>query len=168
MTDDDNNHANAVNEQLRQVEEGDGLPESSADRSSIRLLVDGEKLHADNPIDYLVMLLLEGTRYDGNWDGDQQQVAQWAVAQWCQEIGWVPDLADYAPGEQVGRGDEIGCCDEAFYDHGDVDREELEAVLDDVEETVVDEDMTGASREQVARGTIQRVRRRLQEVDDAE
>ncbi|ELZ48962.1 hypothetical protein C464_06110 [Halorubrum coriense DSM 10284] len=111
----DNEHANAVNEQIRQAEENDEIPASSAERSSIRLVVDGEQLTADNPIDYLVMLLIEGKRYDGNWDGDETEVARWAVAQWCQELGWAPDLRDYRAGEQVERGDEIACLDTAFY-----------------------------------------------------
>jgi len=123
MTDDDNAHANAVNEQLQQARENNTIPESRPDYSSIRLVVDGEKLTADNPIDYLVMLLLEGKRYDGTWDGDETKVARWAVAQWCQELGWVPDLTDYDAGEQVERGDELACCDAAFYGAVDVDQE---------------------------------------------
>ena len=116
---DDNNHANAVSEQLRQARENGTIPASRPNHSMLRLLVDGEKLTADNPIDYLVMLLLEGKRYDGYWDGDEQQVAQWAIAQWCQEIGWAPDLRGYVPGEQIDRGDQIACFEAAFYD--DVD-----------------------------------------------
>ncbi|WP_245851609.1 hypothetical protein [Halorubrum persicum] len=119
----DNDHANAVNEQLRQAREDDTVPDSRPEYSSLRLAVDGEKLHAENPIDYLVMLLLEGKRYDGNWDGDEQQVARWAVAQWCQELGWVPDLRDYEAGEQVERGDEIACLDAAFYGMGRSNKE---------------------------------------------
>jgi len=176
MPDDDNAHANAANEQVRQAKENDTIPDSRPNHSMIRLVVDGEKLTADNPIDYLVMLLLEGKRYDGNWDGDEQQVAQWAVAQWCQETGWAPDLRNYKAGEQVRRGDEIACLDTAFYRSVNSDQEPddggqvaVETILDEVEETIVDEDMTGASREQVARGTIQRVRRRLsEEADDGE
>jgi len=166
---DDNAHANTVNEHLRQAEENDTIPESSAERSSIRLVVDGESLNANNPIDYLVMKLLRGKRYDGHYDGDETEVAKWAIASWCQEIGWAPDLTDYDVGEQVDLGDEVPYLDAAFYDHsGDVDRANIEAVLDDVEETVVDEDMTGASREQVSRGTIQRIRRRLEGSEEAD
>ncbi|EMA57019.1 hypothetical protein [Halorubrum kocurii] len=72
----DNDHANAANEQLRQSRENGTIPDSRPEYSSIRLLVDGEKLTADNPIDYLVMLLLEGKRYDDTWDGDEEQVAR--------------------------------------------------------------------------------------------
>jgi len=110
----DNAHASSVSEQLRKAHENDTVPNSREKHSSIRLVVDGEKLNADNPIDYLVMLLLEGKRYDGNWDGDEEKVAQWAIAQWCQEIGWVPDLRGYRAGEQVERGDEIACLETAF------------------------------------------------------
>ena len=94
-------------------------PESSPDYSMLSLAVDADRLDADNPVDYMVLLLLEGKRYDGTWDGDEQQVAQWAVAQWCQEVGWVPDLRNYEAGEQVGRGDEIACLDTAFYGRTD-------------------------------------------------
>lgn len=90
-------------------------PESTPDYSMISLAVDGERLDASNPIDYLVMLLLEGKRYDGTWDGDETEVARWAVAQWCHELGWVPDLRNYEVGEQVERGDTIACLDTAFY-----------------------------------------------------
>jgi len=117
MTEDDNNaHANTVAEQLRLAEENDTIPASRPDYSSIRLIVgeQGEQLNMVNPIDYLVGLLLEGKRYDGNWDSDEQQVVQWAVASWCQEMGWVPDLRDYDAGEQVERGDDVDCLKGAF------------------------------------------------------
>lgn len=111
----DNDHASGLSAQLRHSKENDELPESTADRSSLRLAVEGELLSADNPVDYLVMLALEGLRYDGNWDGDNEQVAQWVIAQWCQELGWAPDLTEYEAGEQVDRGDDIECCDAVFY-----------------------------------------------------
>ncbi|OYR51523.1 hypothetical protein DJ73_13070 [Halorubrum sp. Ea1] len=123
MTDDDMGHASAVAEQLRQAKEDGDLPASTAERSSIRLAVDGDLLDVENPIDYLVMLLLEGKRYDGNWYGDETEVARWAIAQWCQETGCAPDLRDYDAGEQVERGDELDCLDAAFYDHADVHEE---------------------------------------------
>lgn len=129
MTDgDENAHANAANEQVRQARENGTIPESRANHSMLRLLVDGEKLNAENSIDYPVMLLLEGKRYDGYWDGDETEVARWAVAQWCQELEWVPDLRHYQPGEQVERRDEIACLKTAFYadsspiqEHSDVE-----------------------------------------------
>jgi len=150
----------------------DGESALDTPRSPIRRAVDGELLDSDNPIDYLVMLLVEGKRYDGTWDGDQEAAAKYAIASWCQELGWAPDLTGYDPGEQVGLGDEVPYLNAAFYDHelrdeDDVSRAAVETVLDDVEETIVDEDMTGASREQVARGTVQRIRRKLGEGDDA-
>lgn len=120
----DNDHANAANEQVRQAKENGTIPESREDYSSIRLVVDAEKLTADNPIDYLVMLLLEGKRYDGNWEGDETELTKWAIASWCQEMGWAPDLTGYEPGEQVGRGDEIPYCNAAFYGAVDDVREE--------------------------------------------
>jgi hypothetical protein len=93
-------------------------------RSPIRRAVDGELLDPDNPIDYLVMLLLEGKRYDGAWDGDETAVAKYAIAAWCQELGWAPDLTGYDPGEQVDLGDEVPYLNAAFYDR----------VVDDVRE----------------------------------
>ena len=147
-------------------------PVSERSVSSIRRAVDGDLLDPDNPIDYLVGLLLEGKRYDGAWDGDETAVAKYAIASWCLELGWAPDLTGYDVGEQVDLGDEVPYLNAAFYDHelrdeDDVSRAAVETVLDDVEETIVDEDMTGASREQVARGTVQRIRRKLGEGDDA-
>lgn len=102
-------------------------PSSTADYSMVRTAVDGELVVADNPIDYLVMLLVGGKRYDGNWGGDDEQVAQWAVAQCCQELGWVPDLRDYDAGEQVERGDEIACLDTAFDSHIDSSQQGTDA-----------------------------------------
>ncbi|MFC5278673.1 hypothetical protein ACFPM1_07880 [Halorubrum rubrum] len=167
----DNEHANSANEQVRQARENSTIPDSRENYSSIRLVVDGEKLNANNPIDFLVLKLLRGKRYDGAYDGDEEAVAKWAIASWCQEIGWAPDLTDYDVGEQVDLGDEVPYLNAAFYEHEHVDdddlsREVVESTLDIVEETIVDEDMTGASREQVARGTIQRIRRKLNEDDD--
>jgi hypothetical protein len=89
-------------------------PVSERSVSSVRRAVDGELLDADNPIDYLVMLLLEGKRYDGAWDGDEEAVAKYAIASWCQELGWAPDLRGYDPGEQVDLGDEVPYCNTAF------------------------------------------------------
>ena len=169
----DNDHANAANEQVRQAKENGTIPESRENHSMLRLVVDGEKLTANNPIDLLVLNLLRGKRYDGHYDGDEEQVAKWAIAAWCQEIGWAPDLRDYETGEQVELGDKVPYLNAAFYDYEHVDEDDLsrelvEGTLDDVEATVVDEDMTGASREQVARGTVQRIRRKLNESDDAQ
>jgi len=48
----------------------------------------------------------------------------------------------------------------------EIDHVMIGEVIDEVEETVVEEDMLGASREQVVRGTLQRVRRRLNEVSN--
>ena len=114
---DENAHSSAVNEQLRQARDNETIPESRENHSSIRLVVDGEKLNANNPIDFLVMKLLRGKRYDGHYDGDETEVAKWAIASWCQEIGWAPDLTDYDPGEQVDLGDEVPYLDAACDTH---------------------------------------------------
>lgn len=169
MTDDEMGHASALAEQLRQAEEDGEIPMSTAERSSIRLAVNGELLDADNPIDYLVMLLLEGKRYDGAWNGDEEQVAKYAIASWCQELAWAPDLSEYDAGEQVDLGDEVPYCNAAFYpiaDRRDTDDHvslDIGALLNDVEATILDEDLTGASRNQVVSETIQCIRRRLTE-----
>lgn len=115
MSDEDNNsHANAVNEQLRKAEEEDDIPESTADRSMARLAVDTDKLTAENDLDYLIQLVLEAKRHDGNWDGDETEAAKWAIAQWCQEKGWGPNLQDIEPGQQVPK-EGIPNLDAVFY-----------------------------------------------------
>jgi hypothetical protein len=93
-------------------------PASERSVSSIRRAVDGDLLDPDNPIDYLVGLLLEGKRYDGAWDGDERAVTKYAIASWCQEIGWAPDLTGYDVGEQVDLGDKVPYLDAAFYGRG--------------------------------------------------
>lgn len=113
--DGDGEQAKAIGELIRDAQRGETSETSTPEYSMLRLAVNGDLLDVENPIDYLVALLLEGKRYDGNWDGDEEQVAQWAVAQWCQETRWVPDLRDYDAGEQVERGDDIACLDTAFY-----------------------------------------------------
>jgi len=104
--------------------------EADTPRSPIRRAVDGEQLDADNPIDYLVALLVEGKRYDGAWDGDERAVAKYAIATWCQEIGWAPDLTGYDVGEQVDLGDEVPYLDAAFHEHtaGDVQEVSLPTI----------------------------------------
>lgn len=92
------------------------MPEDrGASGSSLRRAVDGELLEAENPLDYLVLLALEAKRYDGHWDGDDAQAARWVVAQWCQEIGYVPDLRAFETGQQVPRGQEPDSYEPAFY-----------------------------------------------------
>ena len=126
--DGDEEQAEAVAALVRDAHRGETRETSTPEYSMLRLAVDGEALTATNPIDFLVLLLLEGKRYDGAWNGDETELARWAVAQWCQETGWAPDLRDYDAGEQVERGDEIDCLDAAFYEH----------TVDDVQE-VADE-----------------------------
>ncbi|WP_058366938.1 hypothetical protein [Haloparvum sedimenti] len=116
MSDDDTGHASAVAAQLRQAEENGDMPESTEGHSVLRTAVDGDRLDASNPLDYLITLALEGKRYDGNWDGDDMGVAKWVVAQWQQEIGWAPDLTPFEPGAQVPRGADLGSCDAVFYE----------------------------------------------------
>lgn len=84
---------------------------------SARLAIDKDHLDVDNPLHYLVALTTDARRYDGHWDGDAESAAKWAVAQWCQEIGWVPDLRDYETGEMIDKADDIQCCEAAFYEH---------------------------------------------------
>jgi len=117
---------------------------------NVRLAVNRDHLELDNPLHYLVSLATEARRYDGAWDGDAEQAAQWAVAQWCQEIGWAPDLTDYDAGETVDRADDLDNCEAVFYEYvtdggtqGAIDndfdqaertpREHLEAELEDVD-----------------------------------
>lgn len=109
----DNNNANAVVEQLQQAED-DERPESTSEYSMARLAVDDDLLTAENDLDYLILLALEAKRYDGAWDGDQTEAAKWAIAQWCQEIGWGPNLQAVDPGEQVPK-EEIPHLSAVFY-----------------------------------------------------
>jgi hypothetical protein len=76
---------------------------------NLRIAVDGDQLDPTNALHYLVALATEARRHDGHWNGDDEGAAKWAVAQWCQEIGWAPDLRDYEPGQTVEKTDDIQC-----------------------------------------------------------
>jgi len=83
--------------------------------SSLRQAVDNDGLDANNPLHYLVLLATEAKRYDGAWDGDTESAARWTVTQWCQEIGFVPDLRDYGAGEMVDKHDDLESYSPAFF-----------------------------------------------------
>lgn len=67
------------------------------------LLAESDDLDASNDLEYLLGLVGEAIKYDREFEDDQHR-AQWAVAQWCQEVGYQPDLTGYATGQTVPRG----------------------------------------------------------------
>jgi len=60
-------------------------------------------LDSTNDIDYLLGLIGEAIRCDEEFVDDTER-AQWAVAQWSQEVGYQPDLSEYPTGKTVPRG----------------------------------------------------------------
>lgn len=82
---------------------GDGS-ETEGDAFVRSLLAhDADDLDATNDLEYLLGLIGEAIKYEDEFDGDRE-LAQWAVAQWCQEVGYQPDLSEYATGQTVPRG----------------------------------------------------------------
>lgn len=87
------------------VTDAPGDQEDPDPASGVRLAVDMDRIDPDDDLQYLVSLAVDARRYDGHWDGDSTAAAKWAVAQWCQEIGWAPNLQDLEPGEMVPKDD---------------------------------------------------------------
>lgn len=90
----------------------------SGPKTGLRQALGTADLDPDDEVHYLAMLLGEAKRYDGAWDGDPEGAARWAVAQWCQEIGYVPTLAEFDAGEQVGKAETPPNCEAAFRSEG--------------------------------------------------
>jgi len=86
----------------------------SGPKTGLRQALGTADLDPDDEVHYLAMLLGEAKRYDGAWDGDPEGAARWAVALWCQEIGYVPTLAEFDAGEQVGKAETPPNCEAAF------------------------------------------------------
>lgn len=57
-------------------------------------------LNASNDLEYLLGLAGDALQNEGNFEDDFEQ-AKWAVAQWCQELQYVPDLREYTVGQTV-------------------------------------------------------------------
>lgn len=112
-------HTDCFDRYLAEYKQGLQRGDEPAEKvKSVRLAVDGEHLDPTNDLHYLVALATEAKRYDGKRDGDPEGAAKWTVTQWCQEIGWVPDLSAYDAGEQVPRSDELELCEASFGDGG--------------------------------------------------
>jgi hypothetical protein len=57
-------------------------------------------LDASNDLEYLIGLAGDALHEAEHFEDDFEQ-AKWAVAQWCQELQYVPDLREYTPGKTV-------------------------------------------------------------------
>lgn len=56
-----------------------------------------------NDLEYLLGLVSEALDHPDDFETDAGR-AEWVVAAWCQEVGYVPDLRDYDTGTTVPRG----------------------------------------------------------------
>lgn len=63
-------------------------------------LVDADDLDAGNDLEYLIGLIGEAIDETRKFDNDKER-SRWVVAQWCQEVGYHPDLSDYNTGQTV-------------------------------------------------------------------
>lgn len=74
---------------------------SAPDLEEILRVEDG--LDAENDLEYLLGLVGDALREEDAFKDDGER-ARWVVAHWCQEVGYEPDLREYAVGETVPRG----------------------------------------------------------------
>lgn len=63
-------------------------------------LPDYDDLDMENDLEYLLGLAAEALDDTEHFESDAER-AEWVVAQWCQELQFVPDLRDYSTGETV-------------------------------------------------------------------
>jgi len=63
-----------------------------------------EGLDAADDLEFFLVVVGEALRADEDLETNTER-AKWAVAQWCQEVGYVPDLRDYEVGECVPHSD---------------------------------------------------------------
>jgi hypothetical protein len=61
----------------------------------------------ENDVQYLMGLISESLEDNESFDSDFER-AQWAVAQWCQELRWVPDTREYTTGKTIPPGNQEG------------------------------------------------------------
>jgi hypothetical protein len=59
-------------------------------------------LDAENDLEYLLGLVGDAVE-NGDFEDDAAR-ARWAVAHWCQEVGYLPDLRGYETGQIVPAG----------------------------------------------------------------
>lgn len=57
-------------------------------------------LNASNDLEYLLGLAGDALCEEEHFEDDYEQ-AKWAVAQWCQELQYVPDLREYTVGQTI-------------------------------------------------------------------
>jgi hypothetical protein len=74
-------------------------------------------LDAGDDLEYLVALAIEA---DEDFE-DSATAAQWVVAQWCQELRWVPDLTEYSTGRTVPTSADLEHLDSAFSESDEVE-----------------------------------------------
>ncbi|WP_323190776.1 helix-turn-helix transcriptional regulator [Halostella sp. PRR32] len=86
------------------------MTDGGVDIGRVRQAVDLEVLDPADDLEYLVALTVEPDEYFE----DSAAAAEWAVAQWCQELQWVPDLSDYDTGQSVPPGADTDRLHEAF------------------------------------------------------
>ena len=60
-------------------------------------------LDASNDLEYLLGLVGGALREDEHFEEDFERV-RWAVAHWCQEVGYLPDIREYETGQTVPLG----------------------------------------------------------------
>lgn len=72
---------------------------------------DADDLDPSNDLEYLLGLV--GGSLDDfmrSFDDDRER-ARWVIAQWCHEVGYQPDLSEYAAGETIPKGTAPPCFD---------------------------------------------------------
>jgi hypothetical protein len=74
--------------------------EGTSTAALTELLNSKADLNASNDLEYLLGLAGDALSEDKHFEDDFEQ-AKWAVAQWCQELQYVPDLREYTVGKTV-------------------------------------------------------------------
>jgi hypothetical protein len=85
-------------------ERGSDITKPSDEGTSTALLTEllnsNGELNASNDVEYLLGLAGDALSNEEHFDDDFEQ-AKWAVAQWCQELQYVPDLREYTVGQTI-------------------------------------------------------------------
>jgi hypothetical protein len=74
--------------------------EDTSTAALTELLNSKADLNASNDLEYLIGLAGDALSEDEHFEDNFEQ-AKWAVAQWCQELQYVPDLREYTVGKTV-------------------------------------------------------------------
>jgi hypothetical protein len=76
-------------------------PDKGTSTAALTELLNGKAdLTASNDLEYLLGLAGDALQNDETFADDFEQ-AKWAIAQWCQELQYVPDLREYTVGQTV-------------------------------------------------------------------